>query len=83
MSVAEQLLVGVELMFLGMGIVFGFLTLLVFTLKGMSLLATRISDRSSAVAASVPLVATAQADQSQLVAVISAAIARYRAGRTH
>ena len=37
---------GVELMLLGMGIVFGFLTILVFTLRGMSLIDWTIRPRS-------------------------------------
>jgi oxaloacetate decarboxylase gamma subunit len=72
---------GVELMLLGMGIVFGFLTLLVFTLRGMSLLADRleVSDVAQPGAAAVTHVDLS--DDRQLVAVISAAVARYRADR--
>ena len=72
---------GVELMLLGMGIVFGFLTLLVFTLRGMSLLADRFdaSDIGQTVAAAPA--SSDLSDDRQLVAVISAAVARYRADR--
>lgn len=75
----ESLIQGAELMLLGMGIVFGFLTVLVFTLRGMSLLAERLDDTP-------PGSATAEAisitDDRKLMAVISAAVARYRASRT-
>jgi oxaloacetate decarboxylase gamma subunit len=70
---------GVELMLLGMGIVFGFLTLLVITLRGMSMLADRLDGT-----AVVPPAAAAPVDVSdnrQLVAAVSAAVARYRAQR--
>lgn len=67
---------GVELMLLGMGIVFGFLTVLVFTLRGMSRLAARLDDTPALVEAPAPLNVS---DNRQLIAVISAAIARYRA----
>jgi oxaloacetate decarboxylase gamma subunit len=72
---------GVELMLLGMGIVFGFLTVLVFTLRGMSLLADRLDSSEMPqpeVAAPINV-----SDNRQLVAVISAAVARYRAGRAN
>ena len=70
---------GVELMLLGMGIVFGFLTLLVFTLRGMSMLADRLdSGEVTQPIASAPIDVS---DNRQLVAVISAAVARYRAKR--
>lgn len=74
------LLQGVELMLLGMGIVFGFLTVLVFTLRGMSRLADRLyTPPTLEPAAPEPI---SVADNRQLVAVITAAIARYRASRT-
>lgn len=70
---------GVELMLLGMGIVFGFLTVLVFTLRGMSLLANRLAD---AVPDAVEQPAAIHvADNRHLIAVISAAVSRYRATR--
>jgi len=68
---------GLTLMLLGMGIVFTFLALLVLTMYGMSWLAQRLAparvDRPVAV---VPRVANSDADE--LVAVVSAAIHRYR-----
>ncbi len=73
------LLQGTELMVLGMGIVFGFLTVLVFTLRGMSYLADRLGQpEEAAEAAPLPIDVS---DNRQLVAVISAAISRYRASR--
>ena len=74
------LLQGFELMLLGMGIVFGFLTILVFTLRGMSLLATRLGG-SAADTVDIPQPINVS-DNRHLVAVIAAAIARYRASRT-
>ena len=71
---------GVELMLLGMGIVFGFLTLLVFTLRGMSMLAGRLDSGEVAQPAAAPAPVDVS-DNRQLVAVITAAIARYRANR--
>ena len=72
---------GVELMLLGMGIVFGFLTLLVFTLRGMSMLADRFEVSDTAQPGAVAARPTDVSDDRQLVAVISAAVARYRADR--
>lgn len=70
---------GVELMLLGMGIVFSFLTILVFTLRGMSMLAGRLDDTPELqAAAEVPIDVS---DNRQLVAVIGAAVAHYRSSR--
>jgi len=77
---ANLLIQGIELMLLGMGIVFGFLTILVFTLRGMSRLADRLDGTPApALAAPEPIDVS---DNRQLVAVITAAVARYRASRT-
>jgi oxaloacetate decarboxylase gamma subunit len=82
MPITDLLLAGTELMLLGMAIVFSFLTVLVFTLRGMSWLASRI-DRQPVVPAAAGTVSAApsprQDDEGELVAVISAAIARHRA----
>ena len=77
--VTDLLIQGSELMLLGMGIVFGFLTVLVFTLKGMSQLAARLDATPPGQATPEPINVT---DNRQLIAVISAAITRYRASRT-
>ena len=71
------LIQGAELMLLGMGIVFGFLGVLVFTLRGMSALAGRLSDEES-VEPALPAPLNVS-DQRRMVAVITAAVARYRA----
>jgi oxaloacetate decarboxylase gamma subunit len=76
---SNLVLQGVELMLLGMGIVFGFLTLLVFTLRGMSMLAERLDGTAMVQPAAAAPVDVS--DNRQLVAVISAAVARYRAPR--
>jgi oxaloacetate decarboxylase gamma subunit len=82
MPITDLLLAGAELMVLGMVIVFGFLTVLVFTLRAMSWLAGRIGQQP-VVAAAAGTVSAAprphQTDEGELVAVISAAVARYRA----
>jgi oxaloacetate decarboxylase (Na+ extruding) subunit gamma len=73
------LLQGVELMLLGMSIVFGFLTLLVFIVRIMSALALRIAPPASVAADITPPVDIS--DNRELIAVITAAVARYRASR--
>ena len=73
------LLQGFELMLLGMGIVFGFLIVLVFTLRGMSHLAIRLGG-STPEAADLPTPIDV-ADNRHLIAVITAAIARHRTSR--
>jgi len=78
--VTDLVLQGLELMLLGMGIVFGFLTVLVFTLRGMSWLADRL-DSGEAAQSAVAAAPINVSDNRQLVAVISAAVARYRADR--
>lgn len=77
--VTNLLLQGVELMLLGMGIVFGFLGILVFTLRGMSALADRLDGGQIPEPATPPPIDVS--DNRQLVAVITAAVARSRAHR--
>lgn len=79
MQVSELLMEGVNLMFLGMGSVFLFLSILVLALSGVSRLSGRFAmddERDS----SRPPAATprAAAESEEIVAVISAAINRYR-----
>jgi oxaloacetate decarboxylase gamma subunit len=76
---SQLLLQGTELMLLGMGIVFGFLGILVVTLRGMSWAASRLYQPAPVeAAAQVPIDVS---DQRRLAAVISAAIASYRGSR--
>ncbi len=70
------------LMLIGMGIVFGFLLLLVGILRLMSALVQRLAPADELQPASSPTAAPLPADGSEeLIAVISAAITRYRAQR--
>jgi oxaloacetate decarboxylase gamma subunit len=75
---SELLMQGGELMLLGMGIVFTFLVVLVAVMTGMSRMAKAIEGDQPQVASGAQSISTtADADQ-DIVAVISAAIARYR-----
>jgi oxaloacetate decarboxylase gamma subunit len=83
MPVTELLSVGFDLMLLGMGIVITFLVMLVFVMLGVAKLIGWIEEKhgiqaapaAAAGGAPVPMAATAD---SQLIAVISAAVSRYR-----
>lgn len=83
MPVSELLMEGLTLMLLGMGIVFTFLAILVFALRGMSRLAGMLEPEGGAAATSAASGAAqavpATTDNSELIAVISAAVSRYRA----
>lgn len=76
------LMEGVSLMLLGMGAVFVFLTLLVFTTAAMSKLVAKFAPEVplQASAASIPVSAAnpASTDNTQLLAVISAAVHKHR-----
>lgn len=89
MPISDMIMSGVKLMLVGMGIVFVFLLVLVFAMKGMSKLAMLISERQAGTEAlTYPTTGTAGAVHAEagvrgdLIAVISAAVARYRATRT-
>ncbi|MEJ2609539.1 MAG: OadG family protein [Candidatus Thiodiazotropha sp.] len=83
MPIQDLLLSGVNLMFIGMGIVFSFLMVLVFAMKGMSKLAQMVSERQgvaetlSSQPSGIGQVQTGM--RGDLVAVISAAITQFRA----
>ena len=82
MEMQDLLLAGAELMLLGMGIVFGFLIILVFTLKGMSALAAKFETPHAAPAGGTQPASAMPAGgtgDDTLVAVITAAVHRYRA----
>ena len=83
MPISDMLMSGVSLMVVGMGIVFTFLLTLVFAMKGMSRLATLISERQgSTETLTFPAAGAAQGQdgvRGDLIAVISAAVSRYRA----
>ncbi len=69
------------LMAIGMGTVFSFLLLLVLLLRSMSWLARRLSPADADMLAATPMAppVTGPAADAELIAVIAAALARYRA----
>jgi oxaloacetate decarboxylase gamma subunit len=78
MPISELLLQGGELMLLGMGIVFTFLVVLVGVMTGMSRMAKAIEGAQPQVASGAKPASVAGETDQDIVAVISAAIARYR-----
>ncbi len=82
MSISEMFVSGVELMLLGMGMVFMFLALLILVMQAMSAFAARFIEQpaSGALEESLPVGDGGLSDP-RLIAVISAAIARYRTQR--
>jgi oxaloacetate decarboxylase gamma subunit len=78
MAVTELLLTGVNLMLLGMGIVFFFLAVLVLVMNGMSSFAQRMSV-AEPVTQPVSSTAKGSTSNNELIAVVTAAIKRYRA----
>ncbi len=81
MPITDLLLTGLNLMLLGMGIVFTFLVLLVFSMLGMSKISMFIEKRRKVQAETVPVIPLYRPSdglRGDLVAVISAAINRYR-----
>ncbi len=75
MPFSELMMTGIQLMLIGMGIVFTFLIILVVTMKGMSRLAISLEGELPAVDTAVKV--PGRSDE-VLVSVISAAIRRYR-----
>ncbi|RCX24793.1 OadG family protein [Thioalbus denitrificans] len=83
MPVSELLWSGLELMIMGMGVVFILLGLLVFTVHGVSRLIQRFEARQpqpSPGAGPAPSASTAQGN-TELMAVISTAVHRFRSRR--
>ena len=75
MAISELLMQGLSLMLLGMGVVFTFLILLVFSLIGMSRLARLLEGET--MPAGIP-VNNDTGDDENLPVVIAAAVTRYR-----
>ncbi len=82
MPVSELLYEGMILMFLGMGIVFSFLAILVLAMKAMSSLSQRLDNAEPDLAAtpSMPPAQTVsdKLQNDDLIAVITAAVRHYR-----
>lgn len=78
MTETELLLESLSLMAIGMGIVFGFLLLLVGILRGMSAFALKIAPAEPHPAAAPAALHTPGSESDDVIAVITAAVARYR-----
>jgi oxaloacetate decarboxylase gamma subunit len=83
MPASELLMEGLVLMVLGMGIVFTFLIMLVFVLLGMSKIACALDAKHgiTPIPATPVAVSASTPDNSEMIAVIAAAIHRFRAGK--
>jgi oxaloacetate decarboxylase gamma subunit len=80
MQVSNLLIEGVNLMLLGMGSVFIFLTVLVLAMNGVSYIAkTLFKDDPREKLASQMILSPSVNEGDDIIAVISAAISRYRA----
>jgi oxaloacetate decarboxylase gamma subunit len=80
MEESELLIEGMTLMALGMGFVFVFLTVLVIATTGMSWVVRRFTPEPVEVA-NLPSHSPARQDDGELMAVIAAALHRYRRRR--
>lgn len=79
MTPADLLMQGVELMLFGMGFVFAFLTLLVFAIRGMSLLINRFAPEHESPARPLAPSGGAQGEITpDLIAAIQAAVHQHR-----
>jgi oxaloacetate decarboxylase gamma subunit len=79
MLLTDMLMSGLELMVLGMGIVFVFLTMLVVVMQGMSWVAARLQPEAPGERQPAPVHVTAgHAADPRLIAAISVAVSRYR-----
>lgn len=81
MNSSDLLIEGVELMLLGMGSVFAFLIILVFVTGIMSRLIDRFFPEAAPVAKPVRRAPAAAAVDSELLAVIGAAVKQHRSRR--
>jgi len=71
---------GVKFMFLGMGTVFTFLIIMIFTINLMSLIIHKFFPEPQAVEETVSDTTTQQQDNKKIIAAITAAIAYHRQG---
>lgn len=78
MAVEDQLIEGLRLMAVGMGIVFTFLLLLVGVLRVMSVAVLRFAPKEAPAPAEPPTSAHGPGSDAAPVAAIAAAVARYR-----
>ena len=81
MTTVDLIINGFNLMFLGMGIVFVFLVVLVFSMIGVSRLAANVDGQAETPSTNISTtanLASSEGSRAELVAVISAAIRRYR-----
>ena len=81
MPITDLIIQGFELMILGMGIVFIFLMILVFALSLMSKIAFYF-DKDDEFAVQETAQPAVKPENTALIAVISAAVARYRSSHT-
>ncbi len=81
MSPGELMIAGLKLMFMGMGTVFVFLTILIVSLKLMSGFANRFEDDQIVTADRAAQPMAAADSGSELIAVMTAAISRFRSAR--
>ena len=82
MPMSDLLMNGFELMLLGMGIVFTFLLILVVALNVMSRIAFYFDTTEEAPTATPTTQTMGKPENTALIAVISAAISRYRSAHT-
>ena len=78
MPVDELLLEGLNLMLIGMGMVFAFLAILIVLMQVMSRAARAMAAPEGAPTAAAGSGAVTDAEDGELIAVITAAINRYR-----
>jgi oxaloacetate decarboxylase gamma subunit len=83
MQSSELISEGINLMLFGMGFVFVFLTLLVFATRAMSSIVNKYVKPAPVVTSNNPAPASAPAagNNDELVAVMTAAVHKYRAGK--
>lgn len=82
MPMSDLLMNGFELMLLGMGIVFAFLMILVVALNVMSRIAFYFDTTEEEPAATPTTQTMGKPENTALIAVISAAVSRYRSAHT-